>query len=554
MFIKVVKKNNGKFSVRIMESIREGKTVKQKTVQSLGVCVESDLEDIKQVAQDLIIKLQNKRKPALPGFAEIVYGKESPKKQAPRKKKKSAAEEMFSLTSLIEKARVIHGFEGVCSNIFDKLQFNKIINGTYKDQQWNELLKVCVLARIADPVSKKKTTENLALDYNQELPLEKIYRMMDRLSKNIDKVKKTVAENTLNLFNNEVDVLFFDVTTLYFESFKPDELRNYGFSKDCKFKETQVVLGLVTNSQGHPITYELFPGNTNEGATLIKVIQELKKDFNVRNVVLVADRAMFSNKNLDLMDKEGINYVVAAKLKALPKEKKKELLSTNYTPGVVFDELQWLNEFEYNQRRLIVGYSQKRAKKDRSDRQKLIDRLMKKVKNNQIPLKSLISNYGTKKYIKVNKAKAVINRERIKQDEAWDGLHGVITNIKDKNKFEILERYRGLWRIEEAFRVNKHDLKMRPIYHWKKSRIEAHIAICFLAYSLSYYMVHSLEQNNVRMSLKKIKEHLKRDQYSIIEDQNTKKRFKIPSKNTEEIKIIYKTFGLSRTTEITLLN
>ena len=195
--------------------------------------------------------------------------------------------------------------------------FNKFINGTHKDEQWNELLKVCVLARIADPVSKKRTVENLALDYNQEIPLEKIYRMMDRLHKNIDKVKSHVASNTLDLFNNEVDVLFFDVTTLYFESFTPDELRNFGFSKDCKFKETQVVLALVTNSEGHPITYNLFSGNTNEGTTLVKVIQDLKKDFKVKNVILIADRAMFNTKNLDLMDKEGISYVVAAKLKSL---------------------------------------------------------------------------------------------------------------------------------------------------------------------------------------------------------------------------------------------
>ena len=148
----------------------------------------------------------------------------------------------------------------------------------------------------------------------------------------------------------------------------------------------------------------------------------------------------------------------------------------------------------------------------------------------------------------------MLNEEKINQDALWDGLHGIITNVKDKTASELLERYRGLWRIEEAFRVNKNDLRMRPIYHWKKSRIEAHIAICFIAYSLSYYMKHTLEINNTKMSLASLRNHLKRDQYSIIEDQKTKKRFKVPSRNTEEIKSIYRAFGLIRATQIVTLN
>ena len=240
-----------------------------------------------------------------------------------------------------------------------------IIKDTYKDKEWNDLLKTCVLSRIADPQSKRGTVDTLEQDYNQQIALEKMYRMMDRLHPNIDKVKDLVAQNTLSLFKQEVDVLFFDVTTLYFESFIPDDLRNYGFSKDCKFKETQVVLALVTNFEGHPLSYELFPGNTSEGKTLISTIEKLKKNFSVKRAVLVADRAMFSENNLSVMESQGIDYVVAAKLKSLPKAKKEEILNT---------KAQWIEEkkealsketaeYEYKKRRLIVHYCSNNANK-----------------------------------------------------------------------------------------------------------------------------------------------------------------------------------------------
>jgi len=336
------------------------------------------------------------------------------------------------------------------------------------------------------------------------------------------------------------------VTTLYFESFEEDDIRRFGFSKDLKFKQTQVVLALVSNKEGHPLSYELFSGNTSEATTLISTVNGLKKRFNVRKVCLVADRAMFNEKNLQLMEAEGIQYVVAAKLKSLSKAKREEILR----PAVG----EWIKEFEYKQRRLVVSYSEKRAKKNKADRKRLIDRLMKKVKNNQIPIKSLISNYGTKKYVTVEKGtKARLNEQRIGEDSLWDGLHGVITNIQEKSLQDILSRYRQLWKIEEAFRVCKHTLRMRPVYHWKTKRIETHIAICFLAYCLSYTMKYRMEQRGLSFSIEKMREVLKRDQYSLIEDKD-KNLYRMPSKQTEPIKAIYEAFGLKRVSELTALS
>lgn len=554
MFIKVTEKNNGSTFIRIMESIRCQDKVIQRTLHHVGSSKTVEgVSALKKVANDMIIKLSNDRQPALPKMAEIIYSKE-PLSKSPKSKSKSRRKKplsLFSLKSPFEKARVHHGIKGVCGAVYEQLAFHTLIQGTKKDRQWNDILKYCVLARVAQPDSKRKTVETLREDFNEEVHLDQMYRMMDRLYPRISQVKDMVAKNTLSLFNQEVDVLFFDVTTLYFESFEEDDLRQFGFSKDLKFKETQVVLALITNQEGHPLSYELFPGSTSEGSTLISTVKELKQRFIVKKAVLVADRAMFNERNLKLMEEEGIHYVVACKLKSLSKVKKEEILGQDFKPlsSVVAGEFHGIREFEQKGRRLIVSYSKSRAKKNSADRLRLVERLMKKVKNNSIPIKNLISNYGTKKYITIQKTKAILNEEKIKEDSRWDGLHGVITNIgREQTPAQLLTRYRKLWKIEEAFRVCKHSLKMRPIYHWKRKRIEAHIAICFLAYSLSYTMKHRMEQRGLNFSIKKMREVLKRDQYSLIEDAN-KNLYRMPSKSTEEIRAIYEAFGLKRVSQ-----
>lgn len=555
----MTRNSTGKTYVRIMESVRKGEKVFQKTLMSLGWCKDDEaLDALKQTAQKMVVKLSNDRKPSLPGLAEIVYGKEPDKKTPSRRKQAAALPGLFHTK---EQKRVIHGIGGVCGVIYEQMGFHTIIQETYKDRQWNEYLKACVLSRVAHPQSKRKTVETLELDYNQKIPLEKVYRMMDRLYANKGRVKSLVAQNTLSLFKQEVDILFFDVTTLYFESFTPDELRRFGFSKDQKFRETQVVLALVTNFEGHPLSYELFPGNTSEGSTLISAVESLRKSFNIHKVVLVADRAMFSRKNLKFMEESGFQYVVAARLKSFPKERREWILSRkarlegkSEEPG--FERfMEWEEKKGEGGRRFIVSYSSKRQLKDQSDRKRLIERLLKKVKKGQVPVKSLISNYGTKKYITVDKtAKARLNEGKIREEARFDGLHGVVTNIQGRKASELLSRYRGLWRIEEAFRVSKHTLKMRPVYHWTKRRVEAHIAICFLAYSLSYMMKYRLERAGLKFSIEKLREVLKRDQYSVIEDTRTKKLYRFPSKFTEPIRAIYEAFGLKRVSEITPLS
>jgi len=548
MFIKKTKKENGATHISIVESIRVGDKVKHKTIRSLGQHKdEREIAIIEKAAQLLLSELENTRAPVLPIFDPYdFYTVRTAAREA-------TTEDKVNFLDTTKEQKINTGIVDVFGSQYDQMNFFEAIKNSRKDEQWNKILKSCVLSRIANPCSKRKTSKELRLDFDVDVPLEKIYRMMDQLSKNEKRIKNNILQQTKTLLDNQVDVMFFDVTTLYFESFEPDELRNFGFSKDCKFKETQIVLALITTTEGLPISYELFPGNMSEGKTLIEMIKALKGNYDLHQVFLVADRAMFTEANLSMMDEEGVQYVVACKLKSQKQELKEEILKKDWI-GSINNEGTASFEFEQHERRLIVEYSTKRAKKDAQDRQRLIERLLKKVKNGKIKVSALINNHGTKKYVKISSGNAEIDRDKIASDERWDGLHGVITNVKGKTSEELLGRYRGLWQIEAAFRMNKNDLKMRPIYHWKKERIKAHILICFIAYTIISHTQFRLKQAQVKMSFEELRDELLRTDSVIIREKSTGMRFCVPSEMNVGQTEVYKVLKITRLKKVLILN
>jgi transposase len=229
------------------------------------------------------------------------------------------------------------------------------------------------------PSSKRKSVDNLSLDSGVELSLDQVYRMMDKVYESRAKIKTKIANATRDLLSGSVDVAFFDVTTLYFESFQPDELRVSGYSKDSKFKETQVMLALLTTTEGLPLGYELFPGNSYEGNTLLTTLETIESQYQLSSISIVADRAMFTKENLQKLEEKGVSFIVAAKLKTAKKELKEEVLKDLENAKLADPELRhWTREYEIDGRRLIVNYSDKRAAKDRSDRKRLVERVQKK--------------------------------------------------------------------------------------------------------------------------------------------------------------------------------
>ena len=256
MFIRLTKKPNNKVSVRIVENYRVGEKIKQRTISGIGSAPKDDNERIamlKRVGEELIIKLKNEKAPALPGLEELVHGTQKIIK---------TSGEMVSVAGLKEVSRHQKGIEDVFGHAFEQLDLGEAIGTGYKKVEANALFKELVLARISLPGSKRKSVKNLGTEKGLELDLDRVYRGMDKIYANEEVIRKKISDATQAIFKQKIDVAFFDVTTLYFESFTPDGLRASGFSKDGKFKETQVMLGLITTTDGLPLGYELFCGNS----------------------------------------------------------------------------------------------------------------------------------------------------------------------------------------------------------------------------------------------------------------------------------------------------
>jgi transposase len=385
-------------------------------------------------------------------------------------------------------------------------------------------------------------------DFGISLPLDKIYRMMDSLDhKAIPRLKDITYQNTLNLLGGKISVIFYDATTLYFESFDSDELKKCGFSKDSKHNQPQVLFALMVTSEGLPIDYEVFPGNIYEGKTLIPALEKISQKYNIEKVVLVADSAMLSEANilkLDSLKDKAISYIVGARLKSLPEALKKKILDTeNYQevePGYL------VACFNYKGKKLVVSYSSRRAKKDDQDRIKALEKLEAKLQKSKNP-KSHLSKAGYRKYLKLEgKSEVSLDEDKIATDRAWDGLGGVITN-SDLAPEEILTKYRDLFTVEDAFRLTKHDLKIRPIFHWKPRRIRAHIALCFVAYALVKQMEHRIRLQYRKLSPEKIRQALVRVQTSILFDKVKRIRYGLPSRLSHDARKIYDILQIKKT-------
>lgn len=552
MFIRVNKTpNSPRKSIQIVESVRVGNKVKQKIVHYVGIATDKDEEEkLKDYGKHLIAKfiaqrLNEDKQTSLLSVSES-EALEHVKNKLGRKKRKRIEDILppskVSLDEIREQERITEGIHEVGSVVYEMLGYNTIL----QKKRENNILQDLVLSRLANPASKYKSKRILSKQFGKEHDLDAIYRMMDRLYDRIDHVKQCTFEHMRSLFPTKVDLVLFDVTTLYFESTEVDELRKFGYSKDCRFNTTQVVLALATNEDGLPIGYELFEGNKAEVKTLAFAVEHWKTLFNIGSVCFVGDRAMFTKDNLSILDAHGYSYIVAAKLRCLPKKTQSKILDdANYKPTVLKNEFAWINELEYEGRRLITSYKKRRAIKDNKEREQVLNKI-KKLIGAKGSTKKLISNYGVKKYTITDKAsKTYLNEDRIAEDALWDGLHGIITNIKGDGAETIIARYAQLWVIEESFRIKKHLLKIRPIFHWKPERVHAHIAICYMAFATLRHLQYRVALTQ-KISPQVIIEELSQVQASIHIHKRTKDLYRIPGYFSNTARKIYKTLGITR--------
>lgn len=383
----------------------------------------------------------------------------------------------------------ISGVELLLGRIFDQIGFNQI--DSY-------LFKPLVLSRLESPSSKLKTTDYLAKYYSLHIDVESIYRYMDTLyNTQKETVQQLSYHHTKRILGGEIRIVFYDVTTLYFEIEKEDTLRKTGFSKDGKHQNPQIVLGLLVSTNGYPLAYDIFEGNKYEGDTMLPIIDAFRQKYSFESLTVVADSGLISDRNIKDLEDRGYKYIFGARIKNQPRNIEEQICALDLKDGE--SKIIWKNPGTA----LIINFSAKRAKKDYFNRERGLKRLEKQIVSGKLT-KLNINKRGYNKYLKMEGEMDIsIDREKFDQDGKWDGLKGYQTNDKGLSKQQVVENYRQLFKIEKAFRISKHDLKIRPIYHRVQRRIEAHICLSFAAYKVYKELERQLYSKNANISAEK---------------------------------------------------
>lgn len=381
---------------------------------------------------------------------------------------------------------LLNGAKLILDKVYDSIGFNSIDD---------DVLRHLVVARLCQPMSKMATVEYLKSHFDEDLNLSKIYRYLDKLYNSQQEVVQRISvEHTFMVLGGRVEMLFYDVTSLYFESFREDVLRNPGFSKDGKTAETQIILGLLVCENGYPLAYSIFNGAQYESYTMIPVIDDFKQRFGIDDFIVVADSGFMISRNIDLLRRGGYKFIVGSRIRKSTGELKKWIMSLPHEDGLFHE---WKLE---NGDRLIVTYSSKRASKDAFNRDRGVKRLKKAYASGKVT-KDKINKRGYSKFLKIEKDVEVsINEEKIKEDEKWDGMKGYVTNTALPAS-EVVGQYRGLWVVERAFRISKGTLETRPIFHFTEKRIEAHVCLCFIAYKVYKELERIISSLNMNMSV-----------------------------------------------------
>lgn len=507
MFIRENKNRSGSVSIQIVSKAKG----RYRVVKSLGsATTRQEIEKLKQAARQEIKQIEQQPSLFLSEQDEQI-------------------EQAFSQLSNSSIRTV--GPEQIFGKIYDYIGFATV---------GEEMFRHLVIARLAFPLSKLKTVEYLYQYQGASLDIDAVYRFLDKLNSKLkQQVEQIAYRHTLRVSKGNIGIVFYDMTTLYFEASDEDDLRKIGFSKDGKHSNPQIYIGLLVAAGGYLIGYDIYEGNTYEGHTLIPFIEKTAAKFNLDKPVVIADSGLLSKSNIEALEKKRYEYILGARLKNEPENIKQAITSQPYANGQVLVVDKGQN------RRLIVQYSDKRAAKDRYNRERGIKRLEKKVASGKLT-KANINNRGYNKYLKMEgEVKLSIDREKYEKDGSWDGLKGYLTNTQLDNQ-NVLDNYKELWHIEKAFRMSKTDLRIPPIFHRKQQRIEAHICIAFTAYCVYKELERALYENKSSLSLKQAAElthNMYQMEYTLPQSGNTKKiLLKMDEKQQELMDLVNKIF------------
>ena len=473
MYLKKITNRSGSTSVVVAEK-HKGKYIKHITI---GIASsESEIKPLMELGRKWISDYQERLHPTLD-----FEGREEAARQRER-------EDVERVASSIENV-LLNGCELILDRVFDLVGFNAI-----KDSVFRQL----VHSRLCCPSSKAATVEYLKNHFDEDVDLSKIYRYLDKLN---DRYKETVQEisvrHTMQMLGGHIGVMFYDVTTLYFETDRQDELRRTGFSKEGRHSNPQIILGLLVSLDGYPLAYCIHEGSKYEGHTMLPVIREFVARYDLNDFIVVADSGLMNVANITELEQMGYKYIIGARIKTESDAVKQQILAFPKEHGHI-------HEIDRGGgRRLLIGYSEKRADKDRHNREKGVRRLEKMYRAGHLT-KENINRRGYNKFLTMEgDTKVEINHAMIEQDAVWDGLKGYLTNT-DIPTADVSTAYHNLWNVERAFRIAKSKIEVRPMFHFTRRRIEAHICICFVALKVYKELERHLKAANIGMGIDKV--------------------------------------------------
>ena len=473
MYLRSKSNRSGTFSIVVVDKIGG----RYREIHTVGIAKsEAEIESLMEHGRKWIRDYQERLHPTL-DFA----GRSGTERQRER-------EEAERVLSSIENV-LLNGCELILDRVFDLVGFDAIRDRTFRQ---------LVHSRLCCPSSKAATVEYLKNHFDEDVDLSKVYRYLDKLN---DRYRETVQEisvrHTMQILGGHIGVMFYDVTTLYFETDRQDDLRKTGFSKEGRHSNPQIILGLLVSLDGYPLAYCIHEGNKYEGHTMLPVIKEFVRRYNLDDFIVVADSGLMTGANITELEQMGYKYIIGARIKTESESVRRQILAFPKENG-------HMHEIDRGGgRRLLVGYSEKRAEKDRHNRDKGVRRLEKMYRAGRLT-KENINRRGYNKFLTMEgDTKVEINHAMIEQDAVWDGLKGYLTNTSIPTA-DVSTAYHNLWNVERAFRIAKSKIEVRPMFHFTRRRIEAHICICFVALKVYKELERHLKAANIGMSIDKV--------------------------------------------------
>lgn len=435
-----------------------------------------------------------------------------------------------------ELARYNYGYQQVYGKVFrhfglDQL-FNRIERKSKIEYPLSDTVLLMLLERLQNPCSKLQNFHNQA-DYVNfpKIELHQMYRALDKLAKHKESIQDQIYSTDRDLFNKQLDVVFYDVTTFYFDSELEQEgaFRQKGFGKDGKVGKTQVLFSMMIDKDKNPVGYNVYKGDTYEGHTFKDALEDLKQRYEIDKVIIVADRGMLSKANIIETVEHEYEYIMGERLKNLPQAVQKVLLDhSNYKQEWVYLDhnnekipIQYTN-LTVGEKTIICTYSSKRAKRDREKREKKIDKAKELLKQ-----PSKLKTKSRRFFIKTEgEANYQLDEDKIQSAAQFDGFLAISTNTTIKST-EVLEQYKQLYQIEHSFRTLKSHLEIRPMFHWTDSRIEGHICMCYIAFAMQNWVLQKVNKRKTQLSENSLRAILNKMQVSLVK--NGEKRFYIRS-------------------------